>query len=427
MHFISRKIGLSRATIFVLLSAVPYFLFWLHYFPNLSNTNDVHHHIAYIRHVAQNWAQPYEYWGRENWHPPLYYYITALVYSVSNHITYEDPFTAVRLVSLVFYMIFCIYAVRCLRTVFLNENLAYYTGVVLIVFWPASIIMATRINNDIAMYAAWSAVFYYLAQWYKDRNIKLLHYTIIALGIAFMVKSNAVIPLAIVCAVVAFSLASGQLQWKQLFLRSHLPALAVFLLGILINAGKMIYVRLSHGNDISHIHFGESGDSAASVAHFITFDVIQYITQPFNMLREDPTFFNNFLKTMLYGEFTWKYDGFASVINTLFIAFLFIMICSALINVLRNKQYFIELMPYLAGLIVPLLAVMAFYAIKKLTVCQDFRFALPMLVPMVILYVKGLDYLHTLGTARSLYWAGITVGWLLPLAGVVFYLAQYLW
>lgn len=420
LFHIAGKAGLSPASAAIIAAGFGYYALWLHFRPNLTYTNDVNEHISYIRYMVWQWMRPYDYNGGENWHPPLYYFIAARVFDLFRAWGLINPLTAVRLLSLALYSVFCIYGVRTLRESVEAENLAYYAGSILMVFWPVGMIMATRINNDVAVYAVWAAAFYYLARWHRTGDVSCLYLACGLTELTLMIKSNGYVLACIVASCMTWAVVSKRLAWRQLFV-----ACALLVGGMAANAGRLVYKKICCGQDAAGLHFGGNRWEPVSFHHFAYVDVWDMAVHPFVMLGNEPSFWNYFLKSMLYGEFEWQHQGvlmfLPAALNLLLLAFLIITFCGMVIS-LRKQRCRGELLPYLASVAIPLAAMIAFMAMKRFSACQDFRFVLPMLIPLVMLFVRGMENLRA---HPAVYWLGMSIGLCLPVGGMMLYLGQY--
>ena len=200
--------------------------FWLHYHPNLTYTNDLWGHISYLRYMVDGWSAPYGYRGHEDFHPPLYYAIAARAYHAAALFPIVNPLAAVRLLAVACYSAFLLAGLRTLRECAPTSTPAYHAGTLLIVFWPVNILMATRINNDIALYAAWGAAFFALARWARTRSDGSLSAALCLTAVALMVKSNGALVLGIVGVSLARALLKGEISVASLW-RGRLDGLGV--------------------------------------------------------------------------------------------------------------------------------------------------------------------------------------------------------
>jgi hypothetical protein len=421
IYSLSQKMRFDRLTALIWCASLPYFGFWLYGTSPLHYMHDVYGHLGYFRHLISNWDEPYNFMGQEHWQPPTYYYALAAIQKLAG----QDGFVTIRIFSLLLYQLFCFFGIRSLNEAITTRGTAYYVGILLIVFWPSSVLFATRINNDIPLYTCWAASFYYLTRWYRTQEMASLRKLVVCLSLALMVKTNALIPIAILGVVGLYAPSAGRTKLRSLLIWQNLPTALFFVLGALVNTGRHWHNTLTNKKSLTSLHFGQEGTTTATWQHFLSFDLSYYLQNPFNTLREEPSFANNFLKTMLFGEFSFGHPEVATILGVFLTLFLAILMASALARIRQWKKITGDALPYLCGIIVPVLSVMAFFAIKKLTVCQEFRFAVPMIIPLAILYVSNLNALKQQSSLRVLYWLGLGTGAALPVGGVLFYLVQY--
>lgn len=420
IYSLSQIMRFDRLTALIWCTSVPYFGFWLYGTSPLHYMHDIYGHLGYFRHLISHWDAPYNFMGREHWQPPTYYYVLAAIQPLAG----QDGFVTIRIFSLFLYQLFCFFGIRTLRESVKIIGAAYYVGILLIIFWPASVLLATRINNDIPLYTCWAASFYYLTRWYRTQEMASLRKLVVCLSLALMVKTNALIPIAIAGVVGLYALSAGRTTLRSLLIWQNLPAVLFFVLGALVNTGKHWHSIFSNKRNVASLHFGQEGEASPTWQHFFSFDLPHYLQNPFNTLREEPSFANNFLKTMLFGEFNFSHPALATLLSILLLLFIMLLITGALTNRDLWKKGLQTIFPHLCATLLPIFAVMAFFAIKKMEVCQEFRFAVPMIVPLAILYTNNLTALYPKRSLRSLYWLGLGIGFALPVGGVLFYLAQ---
>jgi hypothetical protein len=398
-----------------------YLTLWLHGRPNTAYTNDLPGHIDYILYLASH-ANPYEYRGGESFHPPLYYFLSSLVYRLFPPTGVINGLTAVRLLSLLFYLAFLFLGVRTLVEAVGTASTGSRVGLLLFAFWPVGILMATRVNNDLLLYALWAAAFHSLARWHQRHTDGDLAAALYLTGVALMVKSSAVVLAGVLgtCLLHGFltgvvscrDLGRGRLAWAWLFLVAAL----------LVNIAKPIYLLAQYGEDTTGRYFGDAGQAGFDGWHFLRFDPDVFLDSPF-AIRDGTSFLDYFLKSMLYGWSTWRHPDLASLLNGLLLVFLLVTLATL---VGLRRELLRGLFPYIAGVVVPVTAVVLFTAYKDMAACQDFRFVLPLLTPLLVLFVRGLEQAANRPWGLLIYGLGIMAGVGLPLAAVAFYVGQYL-
>jgi hypothetical protein len=288
----------------------------------------------------------------------------------------------------------------------------------------------------VGVYALWAAAFYYAQRWYAQRELRALQNTVGLLGLCFMVKASATIPCAIVVACVGFQWLAGRVRLRELAGVRSLLMVGVFGLGVLVNYGRVIYEKMALGNagseihkglTASQVHFGQVFDYPLADGHFTTFWLSQFIAQPFvKVLNMEPTYLNNMLKTMLYGEYHWRHAMLASLLNSLLLIFLMMAVSSTLISLYLKRQRFYDLFPYLVSIACPIGASVYFTVTHHIIVCEDFRYFVPMIVPLAIVYVRAAQALGNGMSGRLYSGLHVVVGFGLPLMAVLFWLSQYL-
>ena len=420
-----QRVPSGHALVFVMI-AIPYFLYWLPYYGNRGPSNDLQGHIGYIQHMSKDWAHPYAYTGRERWHPPTYYSIAGPVYRFGAWLG-MDPLTSVRLLSLGLFSVFSAYAVATLRLVSqATAALSFKVAVSLLVFFPTSVLMATRISNDIALYAAWSASFFYLVRWYQRLSATDLRNVLIATAVAISVKSNAAIVVGMVAVVAIVVFLERRVSIRSLYSSPVAIGVGCLILGGVINVGRLLFADTPIGQ-ASALHFGESGRDSPTLFHYVSMDVSELTQRPFRAGGIDPGFWPYVVRTMTFGEYQWRYPGFATI---LVVGVFILLVSTALVTAARivaDRSSARRDAPLLIGFIIPVLGLGLFHYVKRWSVCQDFRFIYPVIVPLSALYMHALTTLWTNKAFRPLYWCLLLNGVVVAGGAVVFYLGQYLY
>ncbi len=416
----------SKYLLILTLIAIPYYLYWVPYYGNYGQSNDLYGHIGYIRHMSKEWAHPYAYTGRERWHPPTYYLLAGLVYRFGAWIGI-DPLTGVRLLSLCLFSLFSAYAVSTLRLLSRTTPLvSFYLAVLLLLFFPTSVLMATRISNDIALYAAWSAAFFYLVRWYQRLSSQDLRNVLIAIAVAVSIKSNAFILVGMLAVVVAAALFVRPLPVRALFTTPVAIGVGSLVIGSVVNSGRLLFGG-TPVDQADGLHFGESGNDIPSLFHYVSFDVFELVKHPFRTGGLEPGFWPYVVRTMTFGEYQWRFPGYASVLVVAVFTLLVVTVLVTAVRMVMDRSTFIRDIPLLVGLFTPILGLGVFFYVKRWSVCQDFRFIYPVIIPLCALYMSALATLWSKKGLRPLYWCLLLNGLIVSGGAVVFYLGQYLY
>jgi hypothetical protein len=423
MEAVLRKLGFLATTRIVVVLASVYFIYWLRFHRNLAYTNDLPGHIAYIKYMVYQWREPFGYRGAEYFHPPFYYLIAARVYAAASAFPQLNPLTAVRLFSWALYSVFLIYGLLTLKESVDSSRLAYHVGVIQMVFWPVSVLMATRITNDVALYAAWSASFYYLERWYRLRRAECLASSLWLFGVALLVKSSAVVLGAIIAGTLAYGVLARRFSVRYFVQRPLVIGACVVMACALLNTSRPIYEYMTGATLSAGMHFGGGGGKPFGIRHYLTFGLREYLEWPFVRWPKVPDmpFLNYVLRTALFGEFTFQHAWLASLISRVLLAQVGLLVLLGVIAFQRRRVA----VPAMLSIAIAMLALVALTIRTRWGVSQDVRFVLPMLVPCVVIYAQGLEVCRERGRP-ILYWFGVAAGLALPALSVSFYLSQYL-
>ena len=424
MDAVLRKLGFFATTRIVVVLASVYFIYWLRFHRNLAYTNDLPGHIAYIKYMVYQWREPFRYRGAEYFHPLLYYFMAARVYAAASTFPQLNPLTAVRLFSWALYSVFLIYGLLTLKESVDTSRLAYHVGVIQMLFWPVSVLMATRITNDIALYAAWGASFYYLERWYRLRRPECLASSLWLFGVALLVKSSAVVLGAIIAGTVVYGVLARRFTVGYFVQRPLVIGACVVMACALLNTSRPIYEYMTGAPLSAAMHFGGGGGKPLGLRHYVTFNLHEYLEWPFVRWpaeRPEMSFLNYFLRTTLFGEFTFRHVRLASLISRVLLVEVGML---ALLGVIASQRRRVAV-PVILSIAIPMLALVALTIRTRWGVSQDVRFVLPMLVPCAVIYAQGLEVCRERGRP-ILYWFGVATGLTLPALSVSFYLSQYL-
>ena len=424
---ILRRLWLDRMAAAIVVAGMCYCALWLHLRPDEQYTADLVGHLEYIAYMAQSvWANPYEFQGYENMQIPFYYFVGARISNAVATSNVVSPLFALRLLSLALYMVFCVYGARTLSEALARRTYVDYLALVLLVFWPVGINTASNISNDIGLYAAWGAAFYYLCQWHRHRRAASLQWALIATGACFLMKSTAILPFGIVGASVFYALWKRQLPMAAVLQNKVILAVGVLLAAIVFSAGKIVYASTAFQHaDALQMHFlGGVWRFPYPASYFMTFSLSDFIAYPYVMFREhEPSFLNYFLKTMLYSPFNHPHvEGALPAAMNVLLLFLLVSILGLMI---RSRRTLTEIFPYVVGTILPFLAVLCLTIIDHYEHVQNFRYIFPMLHPLVVLFAIGIESAGETRTGKLLQGAGLLAAVGLPVLGVALYLTGY--
>ena len=376
-------------------------------------------HLDYIRYLAENYKLPDPTSGWEYHQPPLYYISGAIVYKFSQtfHINF---YKTLQILSFFYFYVFIVFGILILRNIIENKRLFYLSTAVL-AFWPSGIIHSARIGNDAMLYAFYAACLYFILRWHKEKNVKLLYFSVFIFSAAILIKANA-IALAGVIAVSVF-LAFFQkykLPFKHIIIVSFL-----IIFSILLSFAPKFYGHFKNNkNDwlvggalqtMNRRLFVGNG-----FKNYAYFDANKFIKQPFTSSWEDwggrQYFWNYLLKTSLFGEFSFNNNFQSSlglVLSWTFLAVLFYGIIGFILGVKKNILIFFNAL---------LLLFLIFLFKFKIPSSSngDFRYIFPSLLSFISFNSYSLEYFKKTNTV--IFYFGAVASVLFVLLSALFFI-----
>lgn len=378
---------------------------------------DVGGHIEYVKYILLHHALPRPDLGWQSHHPPLYYLIVSPFYRLAQNLNW-DPNLVLQIISLIFSMIFLIFGMLAIREYFGGAKnsiaLAFF------IFWPSTILHSVRIGNDGLFYALIAIATYYLFSWYQrggweDRKYLLVSCLFTAL--ATITKANGIMFALIVAAVGIFKLYQ-EYSIKRPSRRSIRAIAVTILLSVLIVGSGLGFIfarnyKYADGGRKDWLVFNVSGLGEGlavgnRVANFAYMDVKMFVMKPFtNPWIDDNShsagrqyFWNYYWKTSLFGE--WNMPGdtdinyptkviIKNMAQLVSVSFLIIFVMFLWYVLTQNKKELIKnnFLWIVTG--VYLLMAIYFRASRPYACSNDFRYTLPILLPLAILLQKSIE------------------------------------
>jgi hypothetical protein len=396
MFSVARNAGFDGIVSTFFAGAFVYFSLWLLLRPNATYTPDLSDHLNYIYYMAKSiFANPYEYNQHISFHPPLYYFVAARVVNFSTILGGISEITALRFSTLVLYMFLPLYGLRTLALFVRPKGAAYYTGAALILLWPLAVDKASNISNDVPLFVAWAASFYYLCRWTKTLEPRLLCYAMAWAGLGFMIKSSIMLMVLMIAVLVMRMLLKRRVAFKTLITtREYWIGCGILAFGMIFNMGRVIYHMLVHEKNVASRYFGGGHNDVYPLSYYLSFDVASYVEKPFVTFFSETSLWSYFLKTFLYSPFSRVHHAYAeaSVMNVLLLVFLGVIFGFILVGAFKKLRFAPTFVCSLS-FFTCFLGVVCFLLVEKYQHCQNFRYVYPVLVPMAILYSQAMSEL----------------------------------
>lgn len=341
--------------------------------------HDYDGHLQYIEYVKNYWSLPPIHEGKQYYHPPLYYFIAAPVLKLSLSMK-SDPMYAQQMLSLslsIAALIICLWVTAILFPE-KKQGLQLLLFGSIVTILPSFIFFTPRINNDV-LYQVFALLSYafLIKFWLNRRTFNWIALTIsIALGL--LTKSNILpfVPLALVVITLV-----PEMSWKKKIIHaSGLVAVAIVVLGSLqlmrpASPGKEALV----GNYRMLTNFVENHPK-----NLFTFNPHQILKHPYNDPFGDEArrqmFWEYLFRSAFTGEFHFGDQRKIFVLGMLLSTLLLLPL--ALYSMVSDIRRGLEsLVPLWSGLILFLLAHLAFRILFPYSSSQDFRYSLPLMIP----------------------------------------------
>ncbi len=355
---------------------------------------DLPGHIEYINFIADQWSLPKPYWGWSYYHPPLYYFLGALVIRISNFYRSIDPLACLQFFNMACFMTFIGFSALTLQCIIHNKK-AYYIALTLLVFYPGGILFAARIDSNLLYYACYAACLYFTFRWVQQGSPKMLGLTIAMLGLSFATRMNTLflIPLLVLA---AFAVLLRHGRQKNLLQHACVRVgLMILILGLSASIGRTEYYHLIEARHDPLVAGNSNSLSRrlllqpATLTTLAVPNLSMYFKHSLWDVWDDSHgrqyFWNSVLKSSMFGEFILDRKGTARVLSALLMA----MIVFTFEGYVRHRRILKaqdEWWACLVTLAVPLAALMENRLVNAFACSEDFRYIYPALASFCGLY-----------------------------------------
>ncbi len=395
---------------------------------------DVMEHVEYVKHVLQCWSIPNPYEGWEFYQPPLYYFSAAVFWRALTFFWNGfDILEVLHLQSMGYVLGFVFFSFMTFRLAAgglprdkerkLGKDggeLILWTG--LLTFWPSVVIHAARIGNDSLFYFLSAVTFYFVIKWWlSDRTVYFWWASVFA-ALDVFTKSSGLILFFLMGFLFLVRWFSTQSRGWRLFIQKTWLAWVIFASVILFSYTGAVFDSLSGKR--SHLICGNlSGLSAHGLGvdnklkTYLGFDAKLFWNEPYTSVVDDRKgrqfFWNYLFKTSLFGEFSFSYKGFVPILARGLSCGLIFIIFFPLVGFCLRRNQWPKLpadLPMAVSIVLFLMSIIIFRISAPFSTCGDFRYILPVLMPVLYFYCTGIDKYRVVGW-RWVAWLGIVAGW----------------
>ncbi len=397
---------------------------------------DMPQHLDYAAFIANHLRWPSTTQGFLTYHPPLYYTLQAIVILLANFLGSFEVVSVMRMFNVACFMAFLIFASATLRK-YIKNNIAYYTALIFLVFYPGSGVISVRMDSNLLFYPLYMGCIYFTVCWLENRQYRQLGYALAMCGLAMATRSNALLLLPIIGIAALY-------QWKRvnfwylfscLRSRAVLIGILVLLIGTAANFGRPAYEHM--GSKRNHDYIVANAGYLASIArglritntldHYVSFDFNEYIAPPYFNVWWDKGgrhyFWITAIKSSMYGEFSFPNGWIAVYLNIIILAII-AYIATTIAMGYRHLPREAEWLIFLITLIIPLAGLAANRILHPIACSQDFRYVYPAIASFCGLI--GFAIQQNLAQNRMLMAAtGIVAAGIFALFSLLFFLKMF--
>ncbi len=197
-------------------------------------------HVEYIRYMAANWRTPIATDGWEMFQPPLYYFVSAIIYRLFGGTAAEPgSLKAVQIMGTLSGVANACFAWLVLRKLFKENYLIQLLGFSVVAFLPMCFYMNPLISNEIFSGSIISLAIYVLIRYGFEKQVKIKQALIMGgvVGLALLSKYTAAFVFLTAATVLTIRILVNPSTRKR-----EVVALAVFLIVVFALSG-WLYIR----------------------------------------------------------------------------------------------------------------------------------------------------------------------------------------
>jgi hypothetical protein len=376
----------------------------MHVVFQFADSTDLDGHVSYIQAMSNHFFSPYAYTDNQYWHPPLYYWLCAIIAKILAFFGVIDPWTGIRFLAVMLRVVLLYFGMRCFQ-LFLKGHY-FYLALAMLAVWPSSLYQSTYISNDILYIAFYAGCFYYTCIWHQTLASKHLMKALIFCGLGFAAKTAGVVPALILTATAVSNLFYGRCTFHSLLNKNVILGCSILAAGVLFNMGRWMHAMVWLDQGLPDHYLGVTGRANVELGKILSFSFQELIENPFGLRQRYEYYINFFLTNILLTALTWKSTAIAGMLHVLHLALLaYIALGISAISPRHMKS----MTPVFYGVILPFIAVIAFLYAKRNIWCLDFRYIQPALIPMIIMMMVGVKALKSWGRPKLHIAAVVTV------------------
>lgn len=391
---------------------------------------DTEGHLEYISYVFENHKLPNPDQCWECYQNPLYYFLSARLHDMLLPIDDEKFFRILQLLSLAFYAGFVLFGMMIAKEIMVCEKYIYLASS-MIVFWPSGIIDSARVGNDDAMYFFYAAGLFFLVKWIRTKKTIFIPMLLMAIILAYLSKSNGLVLVAVSIGAFVVDFIARKKSLRVVYLSSAGIVMTMALVIVLVIrpfSGEI--GAITSGTVVKNISNLNNGLIVGnSLGNYLYFDIPDFFKNPFTDSWHDSGgrqfFINYFLKTSMFGEYSFEYPAssqMAIVLGAILIVICLMTLVGILVAADSKDPVFVAMLLNLGFL---LLATIFLRAALPFSCSGDFRYAAPIIISLAAFFVFSLRYF----SERKFFFvekAGFAAGYAFVGLSIAFYLDPFI-
>jgi hypothetical protein len=315
--FYARAKAFDKITTLLILLALGVYYFHFYSTSWVQFAVDAEPHMTYIEFLIEHHRLPTaaDNTGAAARHPPAFYLASAALLGSANTLGLAEPVQFTRHIAMLCYVIFIVMSTGMLRLMLKTPSMAYFSALLLLLFWPIGVTMGGRISCDILLFAGQAGALFALMRWQQDKSAERLCAPFIWGGIAVMGKNSGIIMIGF-AGIALLKTAYDNRSNLRVFLRKDLAGAIVF-------ASASAAFSLWHGWIMQHLEArGYYWDYLWQMTSSFSAFLFMYDT---DLGLSQESFWNMWLHSLLLGDATmrWQYPDLMLASKVLWLALLF--------------------------------------------------------------------------------------------------------
>lgn len=399
LFFLCQKMGFTKPTTALFLLSNAVILYVGSQYTYQEYGNDVPAHLDHAIYLYNHWWRTDPFFHAGFRYTSLYYLLLSVAAERGNIFILGGLIW--RIISFVFYTAFLAAGAKIITIAFKNHKF-YLLPQALFLLWPLHAIYAFHVNNDVPFYALCTVAFLYWIYYTQSPTIKNLAFAVAFSSISLLVKFNTLILIPAILAVIWMQRKAFYSHVKYSLTKS--PRYFIFI--ILLPLVSLVVGPFYSAYKAEQLHYdpgiyGAQGLGGAAIyannnaESYVIPTAKSLFDNPFidhGNLKDRQNVWYYLMKTMLFGEHSFKLMGIARLMMGALCILLFFVLADQLTLAFKQTGNARILWVNSLFLWAGIAGIIFFRAQYNQTASQNFRYIVPCLVPFVISWFSMASY-----------------------------------